>query len=224
MAFERRIPEGAEPREEVLDLFSRVALLGARPAAFRVRRILGAGLGKDARVLDVGTGPGAVPLALARACPGASLVGVDISPGMLERARRSAGRSGTRLLLAAGDGERLPVRDHAAEVVLCLFTLHHVEDPGALLRELDRVLRPAGSLLLIDFRRDMPRMLFRLMDAAWQGVFLATAGRHGLRDSVRSARRPDEVEALLREHRLKRFRVTCNPVELFVTTTRERGT
>ncbi len=222
MAFEHRIPEGTEPSEDVLDIYSRVSLLAGKPAAFRVSRILGRALRKGSRVLDIGTGPAAIPLFLARVRPGTLLFGMDISQGMLKRAGRSASRLGTRCFLAAGDGENLPVRDDAVDVVICLFALHHMEHPGYLLLEMDRVLRPGGSLLLIDFRRDMPRGLFRALDGMWQLLFLRTPARFGFRDSVRSAWRPDEIAALAERHRLERFRVSGNLAELFITTKPER--
>jgi ubiquinone/menaquinone biosynthesis C-methylase UbiE len=219
MSFERRIGEGRGVDAAALDVFARVAAWGARPAAGRIRRLVGRRLAPGQRVVDVGSGPGTIPLQLQQWFPACRFIGLDVSLPMLQRADRCNRRSGAPLSLVAGDGECLPFGHKALDGILCFFALHHMDRPECYLKEADRVLRPGGFLLLIDFRRDMPRGLFRVLNLLWQGCFGLTAGRFGFRDSVRSAWRPDEIAAVLQRGGIRRFRVASNPVELWITTT-----
>jgi ubiquinone/menaquinone biosynthesis C-methylase UbiE len=156
MGCSRRIPEDHTVDGAVLDLFSRVSAWGARAAAGRVARVLGSRLRSGARLLDVGTGPGTIPLDLKRRVPGLGITGLDIDPGMLQRAGKHRARAGVSMHLVAGDARRLPFADSSFDVVSMFFALHHVDNPGAFIAEADRVLKEGGHLLVIDFRRDMP--------------------------------------------------------------------
>lgn len=93
-----------------------------------------------ARVLDVGTGVGAMAAQLVRLCPGIALTAVDISPSQLERAR--ALHPVATYLQA--DGAALPFPDASFERVHMSWVLEHVADPVSILREIRRVLTPDG--------------------------------------------------------------------------------
>ena len=194
MHYEHRRPEGSAVDKAALRLFARVARWTGKGAAFRVSRILGPALAPGMKVLDIGTGPGAIPLHLKRFYQGACFIGLDISLEMLEMAKENRMRRHTSLILLAGDGEVLPFGDNSLHVVTSFFALHHMERPENLLKEVDRVLASDGELLIMDFRRDMPRPIFRMLDASWQFVFFFSAGRYGFRDSVRSAWQPGEIK------------------------------
>ena len=112
-------------------------------------------LPRGAWILDAGCGSGLFSLALAQAGPPSTVVGVDLSAGMLSAAAREArGRSVGNLRLALADCCRLPFRDRTFELVLAAGLLPNVNDWSLLLRELRRVLRPAGRLLLVEVDRD----------------------------------------------------------------------
>lgn len=97
------------------------------------------------RILDLaaGTGTSSEPFAYA----GATVVPTDLSLGMLEvgRQRRPA------LSFVAADALRLPYADAAFDAVTISFGLRNVEDPAAALRELRRVTRPGGTLVVCEF-------------------------------------------------------------------------
>jgi len=97
------------------------------------------------RVLDLAAGTGVSTEELAYS--GADTVGVDISLGMLRAGRAS--RPTIRLL--AGDALALPFRDGAFDAVTISFGLRNVRDTGAALRELARVTRPGGQLVVCEF-------------------------------------------------------------------------
>ncbi|MCP4666884.1 MAG: class I SAM-dependent methyltransferase, partial [Deltaproteobacteria bacterium] len=115
--------------KDALRLFSRVARWTGRGAAFRVSRILGASLGPGMRVLDIGTGPGVIPLHLQRFYPCVHFIGLDISLDMLERARENRMRRQASLKLLAGDGAVLPFGDNTLHGITSFFALHHVDGP-----------------------------------------------------------------------------------------------
>jgi len=222
MPCKPRQPEGAAVDEQSLRLFAKVAGWGGRAAAMRVKRILGEGIMPGAKVLDIGTGPGAIPLNLQRLHPEACFSGCDISYGMLRMACAASKKKHVQLLLAAGDGQQLPYKDNAFDVIISLFALHHMDRPEDLLHEVDRVLKPGGRLLLMDFRRDMPRGLFMLVNSLWQLVFFFSSGRKGFCLSVRSAWQPNEIADILSRYGLKRFQVHANPMELWIINKRNQ--
>ncbi|ADB52622.1 class I SAM-dependent methyltransferase [Conexibacter woesei] len=109
-----------------------------------------AGVGPGDRVLDVacGTGNGAL-LAMAH---GATAVGVDVEPRLLDVARARAAALGdaaaTTLTWIEGDGAALPVADGAFDVVLSLFGVMYVPDQDAAARELARTCAPGARVVL----------------------------------------------------------------------------
>ena len=103
------------------------------------------GLTGGERVLDLGAGTGVSTVEFDRA--GAFTVGADISLGMLRAGRRT--RPEVRLL--AGDALALPFGDATFDAVTISFALRNVVDPGAALREMARVTRPGGRLVVCEF-------------------------------------------------------------------------
>ena len=217
MLFESRHPEGQAVEFAALEVFSRVAAWTGGMAARRVARILGNALVSGKKVLDIGTGPGTIPLHLARLHPGLNILGLDISFDMLKKASIHRERMERPMPLTAADGEYLPFKNDSIDIVTSLFSLHHMDNPGKLFREIDRVLKPGGTLLIIDFRRDMSRVLFSVLNTLWQGMFYFSAGRKGFYDSARSAWTSKELELALKENNISRFNVNSNPMEIFVT-------
>jgi ubiquinone/menaquinone biosynthesis C-methylase UbiE len=100
----------------------------------------------SALVLDLGAGTGAATRAAQRR--GADVVAVDVAFGML------AADAGTRPPAAVGDVLALPFADGAFHAVLAAFSLNHVDDPVAGLREAVRVLRPGGGLVAASYSDD----------------------------------------------------------------------
>jgi ubiquinone/menaquinone biosynthesis C-methylase UbiE len=106
-----------------------------------------------AAVLDVGCGTGALLEAILVAHPAARVMGLDLSPEMLGVARE---RLSDMAELLVGDAEHLPLSDGDVDLVVCVDSLHHYPDPRAALREMARVLRPGGGLVIGDWRARTP--------------------------------------------------------------------
>jgi ubiquinone/menaquinone biosynthesis C-methylase UbiE len=114
---------------------------GVRRAAVAAARVAA-----GAVVADVGTGTGF--LAEGALDAGARVIGVDASEGMLARVReRFAGRDFEARL---GDVDSLPLADGEADAVLANMVLHHAPDPPRAIREMARVLKPGGRLVVTD--------------------------------------------------------------------------
>lgn len=125
------------------------------------------------RVLEVGVGTGRnVPYYP----PESRVVAVDLSPGMLRRAVRRAGRMGRRVDFVLADAQHLPFREDAFDTTAATCVFCSVPDPVQGLRELRRVCQPDGSTLLLEHVRARNPLLGRVMDwlnplsARFQGV------------------------------------------------------
>jgi len=101
------------------------------------------------RVLDLATGGGHTALAFAAFAR--ELTAFDLTEPMLRAARSLLGQRGvTHARFVAGDVARLPFVEGAFDVVTCRLAAHHFADVGSAVREVQRVLRPGGALLVVD--------------------------------------------------------------------------
>ena len=108
----------------------------------------------EAKVLDVGTGPGALARELARSLPGLQVYGIDLSEDMIGLARAHARREQLeeRVHFESADVAHLPYPDQSFDVVVSTISMHHWHELEQPLRELYRVLRPGGRVWIYDFR------------------------------------------------------------------------
>lgn len=105
-------------------------------------------------ILDVATGTGDLALELQRRCPGAKVLGTDFCEEMLDHARDRGLRD-----RVVADALELPFDDESFDVVTAAFGLRNMEDWSAGMREMVRVGRPGGLVLVLDF--SLPRGLLR---------------------------------------------------------------
>lgn len=121
-------------------------------------------------VLDVATGTGLVAERLLAA--GHRVTGLDQSPDMLEVAGR---RFGDRVELVEASATELPFPDASFDHLTFTYLLRYVDDPGATLAELARVVRPGGTIASIEFC--VPLGVWRRLWDIYVGVGLPAAGR-----------------------------------------------
>ncbi|HKB94487.1 MAG TPA: class I SAM-dependent methyltransferase [Gaiellaceae bacterium] len=197
---------GRLPADGVRRMFDRIA-----PVYDVMNRVMTAGLDRrwrratvDAvvrpgdRVLDACCGTG--DLAIAARLRGAEVVGLDFSEAMLERARRKRGD----IEWIRGDVLALPFGDGSFEAATVGFGIRNVDDLGAGLRELRRVLRPGGRLGILEITQ--PRGALAPFYRLWFDRAIPLLGRvlpggsayTYLPASVRRFPGPDDLAALLR--------------------------
>jgi SAM-dependent methyltransferase len=139
-------------RDRILDQFTRQAVPFSTAPGIKDDRALAllveaSGAGPDDTVLDVACGPGLVVAAFARVVRHAT--GIDVTPAMLSRAREvTAGLA--NVTLDHGDVTSLPYPDGTFSIVVSRFAFHHFPDAAAVLREMRRVCRPGGRVVVCD--------------------------------------------------------------------------
>jgi ubiquinone/menaquinone biosynthesis C-methylase UbiE len=115
-----------------------------------VEDVTAAVLPHDARVLDVGTGPGGVPQAIAARRPSMIIDGVDLSEEMIAHARTRP-KPG-KVTYTVADVAALPFPDASFDLVISSMSLHHWADVATGLREIGRVLKPGADMWIYDAR------------------------------------------------------------------------
>ena len=168
-------------------------------------------LGARGRMLDLGTGPGHIPLEVCARDPNARVLGVDLADTMLSLARRlvDASPDADRIELRRMDVTALSLPDASFDAVFSNTILHHIPDPAAFLREAGRVLRPGGVLLIRDlFRPELQETLDALV--AQYAAHDDPTQRELFRASLHAALTPDELRSTAREAGLQGFEVTID--------------
>ena len=160
------------------DLLNRLLSMGIdirwRRVALRMLRERGI----PGRVLDVATGTADLALALAADLPEAEVIGVDLSEGMLGVGRQKVDRNGlrARVRLEQADAENLPFEDGAFDAVTVAFGVRNFENLDKGLGELQRVLRPGGHLMVLEFSRPTSPLVKGLMNLYSRSLMPALGG------------------------------------------------
>ena len=141
-------------REAILDQFTRQAVPFATAPGIQDETALRlvvefSGAGADDTVLDVACGPGIVVCAFATVVKHAT--GLDLTPAMLDRARTLQREKGLgNITWQLGEAIPLPYPDASFSVVTSRFAFHHFLDPLAAIKEMARVCRPGGKVVVAD--------------------------------------------------------------------------
>ena len=162
------------PLGPTYDRYARLLSFGQDPRwrSFLVSRIPAGAQ----RVLDVASGTAAVAIALVRADASRAVVGVDQSPEMLAAGSERVAHEGLseQIELREARAEDLPFADGEFDALTFTYLLRYVDDVPATLRELARVVRPGGTVAMLEF--GLPRGVWRPLWELYVRVGLPAAG------------------------------------------------
>jgi len=203
--------------EEEIDAFidSREVEYAAKVEEEFVQRALGLGL-DGGMILDVGTRVGLIALKMLWQNEGFYAIGMDHSAALIDRARETAAAwgLGDRAFFQVGDARRMRLKTAYFDLVISDSTLHIFDDPVSVLREINRVLKPKGGLLIRDLRRPSRFQMQRRIDSS--------AARYGdrlrphIERSLRAAFTRPELEAIVRASGLERVRISDPDEQYFL--------
>ncbi len=169
--------------------------------------------------IDLGCGPGYLVVELARQAPELNVTGVDLSDEMLAEAEEYARRhiEDRSVSFKRGDVQEIPFEDSSVDLVVSTLSLHHWRDPVAVLDEVARVLRPGGSFLIFDLRRDLLAPAWLLLWVVTRLVVARPLRRANEPMASRNAAyTPAEAVGLAERSRLGGWRVTRGPLWLII--------
>ena len=200
----------------IYDLMNTVMTAGL-DERWRHAAVIAAGVGPGDRALDVACGTGRLTEALARAVrPRGEAVGVDVARGMLRRASVRAARADGMDGIPAyqeADALALPFDDGSFDAATIGFGLRNLPDYAAGLREMARVVRPGGRVVILEIaipERGIPRVLFETWFRRIVPVLGRVAGRSSayryLPRSLLAYPPPAAVAALMEGVGLERIR------------------
>ena len=210
--------EGLEA-PEIADGFNRVALM---PQMRLLRRFVArraVGLAPTGEAVDLGCGPGLLAVELALRAPRLHVTGIDLSDEMLAQAEEHALTSqvAERVVFRRGDVRQLPFAEGSLDLAVSTLSLHHWEEPVAVLDEVARVLPPGGGFFIFDLRRDMLAPFWLLLWCVTRWAVPAALRRVNEPLSSRDAAYSvSEAVRLAEQSRLTGWSVTAGPFWLTI--------
>jgi ubiquinone/menaquinone biosynthesis C-methylase UbiE len=186
-----------------------------RSLAARLRNVLPQG----GDVLEVAPGPGFVAIEMAK---GAAyrVTGLDVSQTMVELAHRNAAEAGVRVDFRQGNASAMPFADESFDLLACSAAFKNFSEPHKALEEMYRVLRPGGTALVLDLRKDVPmseiRQYFRAIGLSAIERWMTVATFRFM--LLRRAYTPVQLETMLADipFRSKEIRLVDIGVELWL--------
>jgi ubiquinone/menaquinone biosynthesis C-methylase UbiE len=107
---------------------------------------------RQGNILDLGTGPGYLPIEIVRRAPGVYLTGVDLSRKLIHMARVNAQQAGlsSRIRFEVGNSGRLHFNDAVFDMVISTGMLHSLKNPIKVIKEVKRILKPGAEAWIYD--------------------------------------------------------------------------
>jgi ubiquinone/menaquinone biosynthesis C-methylase UbiE len=170
---------------------------------------------QSGRILEIGPGPGYIAIEIAKLLPGVEVVGLDVSPTMVEIASRNAEEVGVadRVSFRLGNAAQMPFPAESFDFVVSSGSLHHWKEPIRIFNEVYRVLKDGGEALIGDLRRDAPRELKDELAAGIDSWLM----RWGLRHSFSEAHTRDELLEMLAQTSFSDYEVAEDGAGLTIT-------
>lgn len=199
--------------------------VGREQVLGKLRKALDGSLPVFDRSLEIGAGTGYFSLHLLMSGVVGRATCTDISPGMLEALKSNAQRLGLEVGTQVADAERLPFEDGSFDLVLGHAVLHHIPDLGRAFAELERVLRPGGTIVFAgepsrhgDRIAGVPKRAATAVAPLWRAALRASAAPPGHSDGGEENHElerhvdvhafvPGQLEALAREAGFEDVRV-----------------
>lgn len=183
----------------------------AQPNLAFVNRLLELGIDRCNSALDLGTGPGDIPILLCGPTDALSITAIDLAPSMLDLAKHKIDVAGLsdRIAIACMDVKSLDLQDDSFDAVFSNTILHHIPEPAAMLGEAARVLKPGGLLLIRDlYRPNSLEALNALVDQ--HAGDCDDEQRRLFGESLHAALTPDELRELAQANGLKDAQVVID--------------
>lgn len=161
-----------------------------------------------AKVLDVGTGTARIPILIAQQRPAWEITGIDLAQSMLDIGKKNIAQANLekQIHLEAVDAKQMIYTDAQFDLVLSNSLLHHLPNPLPFLKELNRVLKPNGGILLRDLLR--PRSADMINDIVEQIAEDYTRHQKQLfRDSLYAAFTLEEIEELMQKAGIEQAKI-----------------
>ena len=160
-------------------------------------------------ILDLGTGPGYLPIEIANRSSNIRIVGVDLSRKLIEMARLNAARAGLsdRLKFQLGNAGRLNFEDSAFDMVMSTGMLHSLKAPVKVLKEIYRVLKKDGEAWIYDPAKvvsQVDRRKWKASLTAREQFFLWLFGLFGLHKPIETYTR-EQVTDLIKQTDFKNY-------------------
>jgi len=155
----------------------------------------------EGTILDLGTGPGYLPIEMARRSPSIRIIGIDLSPKLIHMARVNAAQAGfsDRLMFQVGNAARLQFDENVFDMVMSTGMLHSLKDPVTAVTEIYRVLKKGGEAWIYDPAKvasQIDRKKWRASLNARERFFLWGFGLFGLHKPIKTYE-PDQIRAMI---------------------------
>jgi len=183
------------------------------PVADEIVEYLAAGA-----ILDIGTGPGYLPIEIARRAPDLQITGIDLSRKLIEMARSNSAKAGLseRLTFQFGNAGNLEFYDSSFDMVISTGMLHSLKDPVKVLKEIYRVLKRGTQAWVFDPARvasQVDRKRWRASLNLRERFFLQFFRLFGLHRPIRTHTR-EEAVALIEQTDFKHYRIDARDNEI----------
>lgn len=163
-------------------------------------------------VLEVGVGTARIAIKLVKYNPKFSVIGIDLSPNMLKIAEKNIKEAKIetgKITLIKADAKKLPFKTASFDLVISHNMLHHLPNPIPMLKEVNRVVKPQGAILIRDVVRP-PSKFFAKIYAYLFGLKYTKKMRQMYYDSMLAAFSLEEIKEILKQSGFKDAKITSH--------------